>query len=81
MASLGTNIDSVTDCVLVEGDVASIQYIRHFRLVSALPESASLSYTPRSVIESMQKGGAEFSIHAMMDRLSSNPERACQFIA
>ena len=31
MASLGTNIDTVTNCVLVEGDVASIQYIRHFR--------------------------------------------------
>ena len=70
MASLGTNIDSVTDCVLVEGDVASIQYIRHFRLASALPEFAR-PYTPRLAIESMRKGEAEFSTHATMDRLSS----------
>jgi hypothetical protein len=31
MASFGTNIDTVTNSVLVEGDVASIQFIRHFR--------------------------------------------------
>jgi hypothetical protein len=34
MASLGTNIDTVTNCVLVAGDVASIQYIRHFRFAT-----------------------------------------------
>jgi hypothetical protein len=38
MASLGTNIDTVTNCVLVQGDVASIQYIRHFRFANALLE-------------------------------------------
>jgi hypothetical protein len=38
MASLGTNIDTVTNCVLVQGDVASIQYIRHFRSANALSE-------------------------------------------
>ena len=38
MASLGTNIDTLTtNCVLVEGDVASIQYIRHFRLGHLYP--------------------------------------------
>jgi hypothetical protein len=38
MASLGTNIDTLTsNCVLVEGDVASIQYIRHFRFGTWLP--------------------------------------------
>ena len=70
MASLGTNIDSVTDCVLVEGDVASIQYIRHFRLAPALLEFAR-PQTPCPVIESMRKGGVEFCTRATMDRLSS----------
>ena len=37
MASFGTHINSVTDSVLVEGDVASIQFIRHFRF--ATPDS------------------------------------------